>query len=106
MSRRQEKERRRKERQREDDLRWFIGAPAGRRLLRELMEASCYGRPQFAGNSSDAFRIGQQKIVATLVDDIKGVALEDFHRLEIEARAETQIEAAAASRDDDEDADE
>lgn len=106
MSRRTEKEARRKARQREDDLRWFIGAPAGRRILRELIDSSGYARPQFAGNSSDAFRIGQQKLVAGLVDEIKSTALEDFHRLELESRAQQQLDAAANADGEDDDVDE
>lgn len=93
MSRRTEKEAKRRQRQREDDLRWLIGAPQGRRILRKLMEDARHDRPTFSGNSRDAYILGQQKLVSDLVQEVKDAALEDFHRLELEARAENRIEA-------------
>lgn len=92
MSRRAEQREKRKQRQREEDLRWFIGDARGRRLLRQLMADARHDQPTFNGNSRDAYVIGQQKLVADFVREIKAVALSDFHRLELEAQAEETLE--------------
>lgn len=105
MSRRQDRERKRAEREREDELRWFIGDVRGRRMLRRLITDSRYGQPNFSGNSRDAFEIGRQKLVADLVNEIKVVALDQFHRLEVEAQDDERRYAQAQAEPDDEDPD-
>lgn len=103
MSRRQEREQKRKAEERAEDLRWLIGNVRGRRILRDLMGRSRYGEPSFSGNSRDAFELGRQKLVADLVSEIKTIALTEFHRLEIEAQAdEKRAEQAQAEPDDEE----
>lgn len=106
MSRRTEREEKRKQRQREDDLRWLIADPRGRRILRQLMADARHDQPTFNGNSRDAYVIGQQKLIADLVREIKAVALPDFHRLELEAQAEETLERQQQEPADDDEPDE
>lgn len=95
MSRSQEKRAKRQAQQYDRDLAWFIRAPQGRRLLRDLMQRNAYATPIFNGNSRDALAIGMQTAITSLVNDIKRVSLTNFHLMESEAYAE-QASAEAA----------
>lgn len=101
MSRRTEAREKLLARQRDDDLRWFIGSPRGRRMLRSMIEDSGYGKHAFMGNSRDTYDAGRQKFVAGLVAEVKALSLEQFHLMEIEARADEISANHAESAPDD-----
>jgi hypothetical protein len=104
MSRRSEARDKLLAKQREDDIRWFIGSVRGRRMLRAMIENSGYGRHTFMGNSRDAYEAGRQKVVAGLVEEIKALTLEQFHLMEIEGRTEeTSANHAETTPDDNDD---
>lgn len=90
-------------RQREDDIRWFIGSAKGRRMLQQMIVDSGYGKHTFMGNSRDTYEAGRQKFVAGLVNDIKTIALEQFHLMEIEARVDEISANHAETAPDDND---
>lgn len=101
MSRRTEAREKLLARQRDDDLRWFIGSVRGRRMLRAMIADSGYGKHTFMGNSRDAYEAGRQKFVAGLVEEIKTLTLEQFHVMEIESRTEETNAILAESTPDD-----
>lgn len=88
MSRRSEAREKLLAKQRDDDMRWFMGSVRGRRMLRTMIEDSGYGRHVFMGNSRDAYEAGRQKFVAGLVEEIKALSLEQYHLMEMEARSD------------------
>lgn len=101
MSRRSEARDKLLAKQRDDDVRWFIGSARGRRMLRQMIEDSGYGKHTFMGNSRDAYESGRQKFVAGLVEEVKRLSLEQFHLMEIEARADENDANHAESAPDD-----
>lgn len=101
MSRRSEAREKLLAKQREDDLRWFMGSPRGRRMLRAMIADSGYGRHVFMGNSRDTYEAGRQRFAATLVEEVKGLSLEQFHLMEIEGRAEEKDANLAENTQDD-----
>lgn len=103
MSRRSEARDKLLAKQREDDIRWFIGSVRGRRMLRAMIADSGYGKHTFMGNSRDTYEAGRQKFVAGLVEEIKTLTLEQFHLMEIEGRTEETDAILAETAPDDND---
>lgn len=101
MSRRSEAREKAQAKQHDDDLRWFIGSQRGRRMLRAMIADSGYGKHTFMGNSRDTYEAGRQKFVAGLVEEVKTLSLEQFHLMEIEARADEIDANHAESTPDD-----
>ncbi len=96
MSRKTEQRAKVARRQREDDLRWLVANAQGRRVVAGLLAEGAYGQNVFTGNSQGAFLQGKQAIANGLAAEIKLVALEQFHAMEVELRSARDSDALAA----------
>jgi hypothetical protein len=84
LSRRKRRQLKLAEVQREDDLRKLLSVDWGRRFVADLLLKCSVGRNVFTGNSQGFFLQGQQSIGNGLSAELKSVALEQFHLMEVE----------------------
>ena len=68
----------------EGDLRWLMAAPQGRRVVANLIARAGVGRVVFNGNSRDAFVLGRQSLPTELLQEIRLIALDMVHLMEVE----------------------
>lgn len=103
-SRKQAKREKRARQQWADDLRWLMEAPQGRRIVQNLLDRGAYGQNVFTGNSHGNFLQGRQALANELAAEIKLIALEGFHRMELEARSAQQFAEQEQSLPDEDEA--
>lgn len=91
MSRRSDQRRKRAAEQYDNDLRWLVSDPRGRRIVQALGDdVGLHTVSPFTGNSATFYKIGQQDLVRGFVNQLRRVALADVRRMEDEALAATQ----------------
>jgi hypothetical protein len=106
VSRRSEQREKRAKQQWVEDLAWFMSSPRGRRIAAWLLEQGHHGKCVFSGNSHGNFMQGKQALAIEFANECRIAALQDFHRMEVEALiAQRQAKAEAdADQSDDPDA--
>jgi hypothetical protein len=105
MSRRSDKREKLARQQRENDLRWLLSHPQGRRIVAERIEASGMDIVSpFTGNSSTFWNMGRHDFMRQWANEMKAVALADFRRMEDEFLSASKIAEQERNLPDDNDA--
>jgi len=70
----------------QEDIRWLMNSPRGRRFMHRLLGVTGVYRCSFTGNSETFFREGARSVGLRFLADIQDLAPEDFVKMLTEHR--------------------
>jgi 3-oxoacyl-[acyl-carrier-protein] synthase III len=101
MSRKQEQRVKHARQQWVSDIQWLMSNQAGRRFIQNLCDRAGLESSPMTGNSWTYHKIGEQQFMATLMREIRIVALADVRLMEDETIANQNFDRQLREQPDD-----